>query len=134
LAVQWETFEGQMKFSRPVISLGIFIFHTFGLVAAQSQNEAQAPTHENSATQTAPLKAIDKPMAPFPEEVVRRGIEGKVTLSIVVDAKGKVSQAKASGGPEELFPAALASVKMWQFEPPASAPVWLWRSKGMPGP
>jgi TonB family protein len=123
LAVQWEIFEGQMKFSRPVIWLGIFIFYTFGLLAAQSQNEAQAPRQENSATQTAPLKAIDKPMAPFPEEVVRRGIEGKVTLSIVVDARGKVSQAKALGGPEELFPAALASVKMWQFEPPASAPV-----------
>jgi TonB family protein len=62
-------------------------------------------------------------MAPFPLEVVRRGIEGKVTLSIVVDAKGNVTQAKALSGPEELFPAALASVKMWQYEPPASAPV-----------
>ena len=43
-------------------------------------------------------------------------------MSIVVDANGKVSQAKALSGPKELFPAALASVKMWRYEPPASAP------------
>jgi TonB family protein len=112
-----------MKFSHLVISLAISIFLDFGLPAAQSQNEAQAPAQENSATQTAHLKAIDQPMAPYPLEAVRRGIEGKVTMSIVVDANGKVSQAKALSGPKELFPAALASVKMWQYEPPASAPV-----------
>lgn len=32
-------------------------------------------------------------------------------------------KAKALSGPKELFPAALASVKMWQYQPPASAPV-----------
>jgi hypothetical protein len=44
-------------------------------------------------------------------------------LSIVVEANGKVTQAKALSGPEELFPAALASVKMWHYEIPASAPI-----------
>lgn len=112
-----------MKFSPLPVSPAILLFLTFGLPAAQAQNQAQALAQESSATQTALLKAIDKPMAPFPEEVVRRGIEGKVKLSIVVDAKGKVSQERALSGPEELFPAALASVKMWRFEPPASAPV-----------
>jgi TonB family protein len=112
-----------MKFSRLVISQVISILLAFGLLAGQPQNGAQAPMRENRATQTAALKAIHTPMAPFPLEVVRRGIEGKVTLSIVVDAKGNVTQAKALSGPEELFPAALASVKMWQYEPPASAPV-----------
>src|SRR4029077_21037283 len=67
-------------------------------------------------------------------------IEGKVTLLIVIDAKGKVSQVKALSGPEELVPAAVASVKMWQFEPPASGPVtWTVEtvfafSKECPGP
>jgi TonB family protein len=62
-------------------------------------------------------------VAPYRLEAVRRGIEGKVKLSIVVDTNGKVAQAKALSGPEELFPAALASVKMWQYETPASAPI-----------
>jgi TonB family protein len=112
-----------MHFSRLAISLAIAIFLDFGLPAAQSQNEAPAATQENSATQTARLKAIDQPMAPYPLEAVRRGIEGKVELSIVVDANGKVTEAKALSGPEELFPAALASVKMWHYEIPASAPI-----------
>jgi TonB family protein len=113
----------KMQFSRLVISLAIAIFFDFGLPAAQSQNEAPATTQEDSTTQTARLKAIDQPMAPYPLEAVRRGIEGKVELSIVVDANGKVTQAKALSGPEELFPAALASVKMWHYEIPASAPI-----------
>ena len=100
-----------MKFSRLVILLAFSIFLALGRRAAQSQNEA----NENSASQTAPRKAIDTPMAPYPLEAVRRGIEGKVKLCIVVDANGKVSQAKALSGPKELFPAALASVKMWHL-------------------
>lgn len=111
-----------MKFSHLAISLAISILLDFGLPAAQSRNEAQAPAQENSAAQPAHLKAIDQPMAPYPLEALRRGIEGKVTMSIVVDANGKVSKAKALSGPKELFAAALASVKMWQYEPPASAP------------
>ena len=112
-----------MQFSRLVISLAIAIFLDFGLPAAQSQNEAPAVRQENSAIQIGRLKAVDQPMAPYPLEAVRRGIEGKVELSIVVDANGKVTEAKALSGPEELFPAALASVKMWHYEIPASAPI-----------
>jgi len=72
---------------------------------------------------TAPLKAISQPVVPYPDGALRKGIEGKVILRIVVDKKGNVVQAQAVSGPEELVAAALASVRMWKFEPPASAPV-----------
>jgi len=49
--------------------------------------------------------------------------EGKVTLSITVDAYGNVSQAIALSGPEELVAAALACAKSWKYEPPVSAPL-----------
>jgi TonB family protein len=109
-----------MKFPGPFTRLTL-LFLSFGLSAGQAQN--QALTQENVTGKTPPLKAINTPTAPYPAEARKKGIEGKVALSIVVDEKGNVSQAKALGGPEELVPAALASVKMWQFEPPASAPV-----------
>ena len=109
-----------MKFPGPFTRLTL-LFLSFGLSAGQAQN--QALTQENVTSKTPPLKAINTPTAPYPAEARKKGIEGKVALSIVVDEKGNVSQAKALGGPEELVPAALASVKMWQFEPPASAPV-----------
>jgi TonB family protein len=106
-----------MRFSSPFILL----FLSCTLSAGQAPNEN--PKQDNGTNQTAPLKAIDRPTAPYPEEARRKGIEGKVTLSIVVDEKGNVSQARALSGPQELVPAALASVKMWRFEPPTSAPV-----------
>jgi TonB family protein len=78
---------------------------------------------EQISAQTAPLKSISRPIVPYPDDARRKGIEGKVALRIVVDKKGNVVQAQALSGPEELVPAALASVRMWKFEPPASAPV-----------
>jgi TonB family protein len=109
-----------MQFSRVLIPVAIFQL-LIGL-PAQTQNKS-APTQENMATRDAPPKAISTPNPPYPEEARKKGIEGKVTLLIVIDAKGKVSQVKALSGPEELVPAAVASVKMWQFEPFASGPV-----------
>ena len=109
-----------MQFFRVLIPVAISQL-LIGLLA-QTQNK-RAPTQENTGTRDAPPKAISTPDPPYPEEARKKGIEGKVTLLIVVDAKGKVSQVKALSGPEELVPAAVASVKMWQFEPVASGPV-----------
>jgi len=93
------------------------------LCAAQAQNETQAQKEENVAHMWAPLKVIHTEEVPYPEEALKKGIEGKVTLSIAVDAKGNVSQSKALSGPPELFQAAIDSTKLWKFEPPPSAPV-----------
>src|SRR5258707_10098924 len=109
-----------MQFSRVLIPVTIFQL-LIGL-PAQTQNKS-ALKQENMATRDAPPKAISTPNPPYPEEARKKGIEGKVTLLIVIDAKGKVSQVKALSGPEELVPAAVASVKMWRFEPFASGPV-----------
>ncbi len=109
-----------MQFSCVLIPVAIFQL-LIGL-PAQTQNKS-APTQENTATRGALPKAISTPDPPYPEEARKKGIEGKVTLLIVIDAKGKVSQVKVLSGPEELVPAAVASVKMWQFEPPVLGPV-----------
>lgn len=109
-----------MRLSGPFTLLTL-LFLRGSLSAAQPQNGTLK--QENVTNQTAPLKVIATPTAPYPKEARKKGVEGKVTLSILVDAKENVSQAKALSGPEELVPAALASVRMWQFEPPASAPV-----------
>jgi len=109
-----------MQFSLALIPVAIFQL-LIGL-PAQTQNKG-TPTQENTAARDAPPKAISTPDPPYPEEARKKGIEGKVPLRIVIDAKGKVSEVKALSGPEELVPAAVATVKMWQFEPPASGPV-----------
>jgi TonB family protein len=117
----WPYNATKMRFSRLLIPVAISKFLISSPVT-QTQSKT-ATTQENTATQTAPPKAINTPDAPYPEEALKKGIEGKVTLLIVIDGKGKVSQAKALCGPKELVSTALASVRMWQFEPPARAPV-----------
>jgi TonB family protein len=95
----------------------------FGIVLLCTGFSGEYYQGERISAQTASLKAISQPVVPYPDDARRKGIEGKVTLRIVVDKKGNVVQAQALSGPEELVPAALASVRLWKFEPPASAPV-----------
>lgn len=91
--------------------------------AAQTPNGAQSQKPEITAKQAAQLKLVKSPTPQYPEEALRKNIQGKVVLSIVVDAKGKVSDAKVLSGAPELVQAAIDAVKQWEFEPPARAPV-----------
>lgn len=102
-----------------------FTFLLVSCCLSAAQANIRASIRGNSSDQAVQPKAINAPlpMAPYPEEAFKNHIEGKVMLNIVVDGSGKVSEAKVLSGPLELQPVALASVKMWQFEPPASAPV-----------
>ncbi len=111
-----------MRLSRLCAALFPFML-TCILSAAQTQNDTHGIKEENIAHQAARLKAIHLEIAPYPEEALKKGVEGRVTLNIKVDAKGYVSQATVLRGPPELHQAALDSTKLWQFEPPASAPV-----------
>ena len=110
-----------MQFSQLLIPVAIFQ-SLIGLPATQAQNKGAA-TPENGVAQATPPKAINTPDPPYPEEARKKGIEGKVTLLIVIDVNGKVSEAKALSGPKELVPSALTAVKLWQFEPAATAPL-----------
>ena len=94
-----------------------------GLSAGQAQEGNQSQEPDGTSKQATELKLIKSAVAAYPEEALKKNIEGKVTLRFVVDAKGRVSDAKALSGPPELFQAALDCVKQWEFEPPAHAPV-----------
>ncbi len=90
---------------------------------AGAQTETPAQQQTNPDKKPSALKLIKSPPAAFPEEAVRKNIEGKVVLSIVVDANGEVTDATVLSGPPELFQAAIDNVKQWEFEPPVRAPV-----------
>ena len=94
-----------------------------GLSAGQVQEGNQSQKQDGATKPATELKLIKSTPAAYPEEALKKNIEGKVTLRIAVDANGRVSDAKALSGPPELFQAALDSVKQWEFEPPAHAPV-----------
>jgi TonB family protein len=83
----------------------------------------QQPQKQDSGQTGTRPKLLNSPFAPYPEEARKKQIEGKVTLNIVVDTGGRVSDATPLSGPPELFQAAIDSVKQWQYEPPTNAPV-----------
>jgi len=110
------------------------------LLLDRASNAAQSQEVKNHQNSTERVKLIKSPIAPFPAEALRKNVQGKVILRISVDAKGKVSDAKVVSGPPELFQAAVDSVKQWEFEPPAYAPVvttaevFYWHPEQCPGP
>ena len=114
-----------MKFFRLFVFIADVLLATQSQPVAQAQSETVLQKQDNISQQGARPKLIKSPLAPYPEEALKKKIEGKVELSIVVDAKGRVLNAKALSGPPELFQAAIDSVKLWEFEPPTHPPVEL---------
>jgi TonB family protein len=111
----------QMKSFRPVTLLLLVGLGFFCPRQVLAQNEPQ--TNEKGASlDRQPLKLLNSPIAPYPAEALKKQVEGKVELNLIVDAEGHVTDAEVRGGPPELYQAAIASVKQWQFTPPDHAP------------
>jgi TonB family protein len=104
--------------------LAIAVLCVGSLRPAQSQSQVQPPKEDAPGWRESGLNLVVSPRTPYPQkELEKIGGKGKVTLKIVVDENGRVSDAQALTGPPELFPAALENVKHWEFEPPAHPPV-----------
>lgn len=111
-----------MRYCRSCLFLAVALLGTDRQPVARAQSDSSLPKQHSGQEGTRP-KRIYAPHAAYPAEALEKKIEGKVTLSIVVDANGRVSEAKALSGPRELFQAAIENVKQWQYEPPVHAPV-----------
>ena len=62
-------------------------------------------------------KAVSKPLPEYPEEARAAGVEGAVSVQVVVDEEGGVVSARAISGPELLRPAAEAAARQARFSP-----------------
>jgi protein TonB len=87
--------------------------------------KAQAPEAVKSGGGLTPMAEVDSgpvPLdevrIPYPPQARQDGIEGTVTLMIVVDEAGKVTRAKVLGGPGHgLNEAALSAIRRFRFKP-----------------
>lgn len=122
---------------KPVLVVGLSMSSTSsaGGFAAPVGNTLYGKT-EDKATDPAEVKTYSAPRyvpvyqvdtapsvasevkIPYPEEARRAGVEGTVTLSITVDASGKVVKAKVLSGPGYgLDEAALVAIQKFKFKP-----------------
>ncbi len=64
------------------------------------------------------IRVKHQPDAPaYPPEAKAQRIQGTVVVVLIIDRQGKVQQAKALSGPEELHACAVGYAKAWEFEP-----------------
>src|SRR3974377_1314954 len=87
--------------------------------AMPQKGSRSPPPHPRPPRRLGPIKT---PNVPYPDEALKKHVEGTVVLSITVNAQGKVSDAKVISGPPELIQAALDSTRLWEFVPPAPPP------------
>lgn len=104
-----------------ILTMAVFLVPSMSLASVQEAGSGLK--REGPVNQSEALRAISTPPPTYPDEAALERIEGKVTLRIVVDAKGNVSEARALSGPAELIPAAIAAASKWKFEPPTHPPV-----------
>jgi len=104
---------GKMIFCRQLLTIAIPLYLFCRLASAQTANQIQA----------AGQVAVTNPLAPKDFSCPSPFVTGDVPLRIVIDAKGNVSEAKASRGPESLIAAAEACARTWKYENPPSAPL-----------
>lgn len=75
-------------------------------------------------------RASYRPPLKYPDYARKRGINGQVTLKLLVDATGAVEEVKLlASNPEGLFDqVAMDSVRQWQFDPATykGSPVKVW--------
>ena len=84
---------------------------------APPASTAEAPpatTPPHVAVLVPPVK-VSGGECPYPEAARRAHIEGIVTLEIIVDVRGAVSNPKVLSGPPELTAATIACVKKWLY-------------------
>ena len=104
---------------------------------ANMEGQGSQLVGETSDNQVMTADAVDsKPVArtrvqpEFPEGARRRGLEGFVKLSILIDQVGAVARAKVlEAQPAGIFDEpALAAVRRWEFAPPTyqGKPVSMW--------
>jgi periplasmic protein TonB len=66
-----------------------------------------------------PPSFVSRPLPPYPQSLLLRGIEGTVHLLVTIDRTGRVTQAEVhqSSGYAEMDDSALRTVRQWIFTP-----------------
>ncbi|HEV2386245.1 MAG TPA: energy transducer TonB [Candidatus Acidoferrales bacterium] len=65
-------------------------------------------------------KIVKQEAPKYPEAARKKGVQGTVTLDIVVGADGSVKSVKVADGDKDLGKAAASAVKHWRYQPTIS--------------
>jgi TonB family protein len=100
-----------MNFYSQHLLIAISVLFLCNSATAQTGNAAKTESHQSRSSQDLPKTFSCPPAASL----------GDVSLRIVVDAKGNVTDVKALNGPEKLIPSAEACAKTWKYNDASAA-------------
>jgi TonB family protein len=76
---------------------------------------ANAPLRVSGVVMQTKLVKQDPPK--YPESARKKGIQGTVTMDVVIGADGSVKSVKVTDGDKDLGKAAASAVKHWRYQP-----------------
>ena len=84
----------------------------------ESRNPESSGTPKTASELAVTPKALNPETPPYPESLEEEGVEGSVTLELLISKEGKVLKAKIIKSDHELFSeSALRTVKNYRFSP-----------------
>lgn len=89
-----------------------------GAAAKPSPRKTKEAPSKDGLVDLSHIKVKHQPEPPaYPAEAKAQRIQGTVVVELAIDAAGKITDAKAVSGPQELQPCALEYARSWAFEP-----------------
>lgn len=65
-------------------------------------------------------KIVKQQPPKYPDEARKKGVQGTVTMDVVIGADGSVKSVKVTDGDKDLGKAAASAVKHWRYQPTIS--------------
>src|ERR1051326_3663022 len=105
-----------MKTYRPMFVALLICTGAGSSSVAQKACQFKAPVGETGLRKQKATKTV-RPT--YPEDSLKNHVTGKVIAKIIVDQKGKVSEATVEQAPDRLTgESVVAAAKQWEFKPP----------------
>ena len=93
-------------------------FLLFAFLLARSVANAQLKPQRVRVSAKVTERLVQKRVAPdYPQEAKDKHLEGSVVLTVMVDKRGNVTDAKLFSGEPIFAPAAIDAVKKWKYKP-----------------
>jgi TonB family protein len=86
-------------------------------VPATAQQDTSEPTRVRISEAVLKAFLLHKVLPEYPEDALKRGIEGTVTTDVFIDSEGNVERTANADGNSTLVAAVTDAVKQWKFKP-----------------
>jgi len=114
------------RFSRTFLTLEVLLVGVVGV--AQLQTQSSPPVQANESAESKPSRVrvsqgvavafLAKRVDPeYPKDLKKKGVQGLVTLKVLISREGDVSEVAAISGNPTLASLATSAVKQWKYKP-----------------